>query len=335
MEKILVLRGGALGDFIVTLPALAALRARWPAARIELAGNATAAALAVARGLLDAAHSQHDTRWSALYAAGPLPADFAAWLASFDLVLNFWPDPDADLARRFPLRPRQRFLTAPALPPSHPPAPAALHYGAPLAALGLPPVAPAFRLSPLRSSRLLSAGPSLPGSLSPAPLVLHPGSGSPRKNWPADRWRALIDHLLRLTPPSTSLVLILGEAEHAAWPASAPATPSHVVPPPAPTPSLTSSSAAPPPSPSRLVHLRQRPLEELVSLLAGARLFLGHDSGISHLAAACGAPCLLLFGPTDPTVWAPPGDHVRLLSAGPDLAALPLERVVAALPPDL
>jgi heptosyltransferase-3 len=41
--------------------------------------------------------------------------------------------------------------------------------------------------------------------------------------------------------------------------------------------------------------------------------FLGHDSGISHLAAACGVPSLLLFGPTDPAVWAPPQPWVRIL----------------------
>ncbi len=79
--RILVLRGGALGDFLVTLPALARLRQQWPEARLELAGNATAAALAVRQGLLDAAHSQHEARWSALYADAPLPAAFAEWLA--------------------------------------------------------------------------------------------------------------------------------------------------------------------------------------------------------------------------------------------------------------
>jgi heptosyltransferase-2 len=150
--------------------------------------------------------------------------------------------------------------------------------------------------------------------------MLHPGSGSPRKNWPADRWRALLDHLLRATPASTPLVVILGEAESTAWENPFPTLPD------SPAPCRAPGS-------SRLVVLRQRPLEELVAVLAGARLFLGHDSGISHLAAACGAPCVLLFGPTAPAIWAPPGEHVRVIAAGPDLAALPLERVLAALPP--
>ena len=95
MRKILVLRGGALGDFIVTLPALALLRQRWPHAHLEFVGNATAAALAA--HLVDRIHSQHESRWSALYSTAPLPVAFAAELATFDLILNFWPDPDGDL----------------------------------------------------------------------------------------------------------------------------------------------------------------------------------------------------------------------------------------------
>jgi heptosyltransferase-2 len=42
-------------------------------------------------------------------------------------------------------------------------------------------------------------------------------------------------------------------------------------------------------------------------------VFVGHDSGISHLAAAAGANCILLFGPTDPTVWAPRNKNVQVL----------------------
>ena len=50
---------------------------------------------------------------------------------------------------------------------------------------------------------------------------------------------------------------------------------------------------------------RHLALEELAGMLAGARGYLGHDTGISHLAAACGMDCVLLFGPTEPAVWAP------------------------------
>jgi heptosyltransferase III len=44
-------------------------------------------------------------------------------------------------------------------------------------------------------------------------------------------------------------------------------------------------------------------------------IFIGHDSGISHVAAAAGANCILLFGPTDPNVWAPRNENVEVLCA--------------------
>src|ERR1044072_4392445 len=97
MKNILVLRGGALGDFIVTLPALLLLRERWTEARIELAGNTTAAQLALGRGWLDAVHSQHEARWSGLFGDSTLDSAFADLLAGFDLIVNYWPDPEGNL----------------------------------------------------------------------------------------------------------------------------------------------------------------------------------------------------------------------------------------------
>lgn len=284
MERILVLRGGALGDFIVTLPALAQLRRRWPDARIELAGNATAAALALDRGLINAVHSQHEARWSRLFTAEPLPADFAAWLAGFDLVLNYWPDPDGDLGRRFPLRAGQVFIPADDRPG---PGPAAATFCAPLRRLGL--AAPDYWY-PLTGD--------VPPAARTGPVTLHPGSGSPRKNWPDERWRALLAALPR------PVTLIVGEAEGERWTGG--------------------------PAEAGVEVLSRRPLEELVAHLGRCRLFLGHDSGISHLAAACGAPSVLLFGPTDPAVWAPPAPRVRVLRRGPALTAITVAEVLAA-----
>lgn len=52
-------------------------------------------------------------------------------------------------------------------------------------------------------------------------------------------------------------------------------------------------------------------LAELGRWISGASLFIGNDSGITHLAAAVGTPTLALFGPSDPSIWCPAGDHVR------------------------
>jgi heptosyltransferase-3 len=277
MRRVLVLRGGALGDFLVTLPALARLRRRWPDARIELVGNATAAALAVTRGLLDAAHSQHEARWSALFGDAPLPTELCTWLEGFDLVVNYWPDPDGELRRRFPVRSGQAFLHGAAMPTQ---APAAAHYCEPLRALGLETTDLFHPLAPWRGG---------------GPIAIHVGSGSPRKNWPLARWHELIAGL------NAPVLVIRGEAEAGL--------------------SLPAS-----------IRVADRlPLEALIGELTQCRLFLGHDSGVSHLAAACGVPSILLFGPTDPALWAPPAPHVRVIRHGSDISDISVQEVRAAI----
>jgi ADP-heptose:LPS heptosyltransferase len=68
-------------------------------------------------------------------------------------------------------------------------------------------------------------------------------------------------------------------------------------------------------------------LYDLACWIAGARLYIGNDSGITHLAAAAGARVLALFGPTDPAIWAPRGD-VRVLHG--DLGQISVDAVLNA-----
>lgn len=56
-------------------------------------------------------------------------------------------------------------------------------------------------------------------------------------------------------------------------------------------------------------------LMDLARWIAGADLFVGNDSGITHLAAAVGTPVVALFGPTDPDVWGPRGERVSVVRA--------------------
>lgn len=295
--KILIFRGGALGDFLVTVPALRLLREHWPGARIELVGNPTAGELAVRTGLLGAVHSQHAARWSALVQSEPLPSNLAAWLAEFDLIVNFWPDRDGAFAKHFPAHPGQQFLARPPVPNVDP---AARHFCEALRPLGLETAD--FRchldLAP-------ADGPKkVPGKDGPS-IALHPGSGSARKNWPVERWLALVD---RLDGP---VRFVFGEAEDDG---------------------LRSQLNRLRQNGTRAISTADRlPLPELAACLAGCRLFLGHDSGVSHLAAAVGTPCVLLFGPTDPAVWAPPGDHVRVIRRGESLDAISVDDVLAVL----
>jgi len=281
--KILVLRGGALGDFIVTIPAIRWLRTQWPGARMELVGNTRAATLGIAEGLIDATHSQHEARWATLYGNAPLAETFRSWLEGFDLVVNYWPDPEGELAARFPLRTGQTVLAAAAMPVL---APAARHFCEALRPLGCETVDYRSRLP------LLAARANDPD---PAPIAIHPGSGSPRKNWPMDRWATLCERLQRYA----SLLIVGTEIDADAL-------------------ALLAAFGE---------IAMNLPLPELATRLARCRLFLGHDSGVSHLAAAVSTPCVVLFGPSDPAMWAPPGDHVHVICSVPSMNDLSLETV--------
>ena len=72
-------------------------------------------------------------------------------------------------------------------------------------------------------------------------------------------------------------------------------------------------------------------LPQLAALLENT-IFVGHDSGISHLAAAAGARCILLFGPTNPEIWAPKNKKVQVIQAPTgDMPSLRFETVRDAL----
>jgi heptosyltransferase-3 len=74
-------------------------------------------------------------------------------------------------------------------------------------------------------------------------------------------------------------------------------------------------------------------LYKLACWLAGARLYVGNDSGITHLAAAVETPVVALFGPTDPAVWAPRGENVRVVATprpGEPMDRIELDAVLRA-----
>jgi heptosyltransferase III len=70
-------------------------------------------------------------------------------------------------------------------------------------------------------------------------------------------------------------------------------------------------------------------LAELGSWIRGARLYIGNDSGITHLAAAVGIPTLALFGPLSPLNWAPRDHDVTVLHS-PALEKLDVQTVLSA-----
>lgn len=75
---------------------------------------------------------------------------------------------------------------------------------------------------------------------------------------------------------------------------------------------------------------RNAPLAEVKSILSGAQLFIGNDSGPAHIAAAFGIPVVVLFGPSNPVTWAPWRTEAQVLTSSEGMAGISVAQVTAA-----
>ncbi|MCA1657800.1 MAG: glycosyltransferase family 9 protein [Verrucomicrobiaceae bacterium] len=303
MNRLLVIRGGAIGDFVLTLPALKLLRDRFPKAQLEIVGYKHIAALAEKRFYADAIRSIEAGQLARFFAKDSvLPAELVDYFASFDLIASYLFDPDGIFEANLKRCRIRSFIAAPSKPDNR--EHAALQLARPLEALGLHLKDPAARIYPSEADRTFAA--KFLGSHSGRPIALHPGSGSETKNWPIENWQKLGDDLLA---HDHELIVVSGEADEervglleSAWKRKA------------------------------VTFARTLPLPHLAALLEDT-IFLGHDSGISHIAAAVGARCVVLFGSTDPAIWAPANKNVTVLRAPEgQIRLLEVEAVFAAIP---
>lgn len=313
-DRITVFKGGALGDFLLAFPVLAALRARFPRSRFRLVTAPKRSFLADRFGaeVLDSGGRE----WAGLFDPCAPSAQLRKLLGQEDLLIAISESPLAP----FPyLKPAARAISVPSFPP------------------------PGGRVhvTDFLFQRLREAGLSLPvpsvfslqsSALSPVPtsdfpipasdfFVLHPSSGSPRKNWPGERFAALARALEKgrgLAP-----VVLGGEADCEAL-----------------------GELGRRLKREGTVFVENAPLKEAAAVLARAALYVGNDSGMTHLAALLGVPTVALFGATDPRVWSPRGRRVEIVAGTapcapcepeerrrcPDnicLKSIPLEEVIA------
>jgi len=81
---------------------------------------------------------------------------------------------------------------------------------------------------------------------------------------------------------------------------------------------------------SKFQMLHNQPLSALKSLISGATLFIGNDSGPAHIAAAFGIPVVVLFGPSDRVTWAPWRTEARVLTSPGSIDEIAVDAVMAA-----
>ena len=289
---ILILRPGAIGDTLLTIPALFSLRERFPNATIEVVGNRLALELARVEGLIDRAEAFGATWVSDLFGDEPTPR-LRERLARFDLgiVWSHSLDAASDLAERIERAGVPWVIPATSFPEVGSRLHVADHLLATLASLDLRQMRQAYRLD---AARVMESGTTDPQTIAPGDagrvVALHPGAGGKRKRWPAERFAALAD---RLTLAGYTVVVTAGPSDDGVADAVR---------------SLVRHG--------EVRVLADWSLSELAIIFSQVRLFVGNDSGITHLAALAGAPTLALFGPFDPAYWAPIGPIVTVVDTG-------------------
>jgi heptosyltransferase-3 len=266
--KRLIIRPGAIGDLVVSIPALECLRAEY------LEVWVTAPNVPLVR-FADRVRAISSTGLD-LLELGAADPRLIETLRGFDSIVSWY----GAGRREF-----RDCVAALGLP---------FQFFAALPAEGCGMHASDFYLEQARSI-VACAGDGIPHILCPKHPVpvdnfaaIHPFSGSFKKCWPLDRFRELAGRLSRRL--------------RVVWCAG-------------PEDDLPGA-------------VRFDDLYELASWLAGARIYIGNDSGPTHLAAAVGTPVVALFGPSDPAVWAPRGSRVRV-AAAPTIDGISVEQVEA------
>ncbi|MSR65945.1 MAG: hypothetical protein EXS24_01045 [Pedosphaera sp.] len=289
--KILVIRGGAIGDFILTLPAIAALRKQFPDAHLEVLGYPHIVQLALAGGLVDRVQPIEARALAGFFARnGELSEELRDYFSGFNVIVSYLYDPDEIFKTNIGRCTSAQFIVGPHRPDETNGTHATAVYLKPLERLAIfdADVVPRLTLN------------SQPSTLNF--LALHPGSGSENKNWPESNWAGLLAELVNET--KLDFLLVGGEAEGER---------------------VERLLAKLPGERSQLA--QSLALPDLAARLQSCVAFVGHDSGITHLASALGLPCLVLWAESIEEIWRPQGERVTIVREVAGIQRLNVERV--------
>jgi heptosyltransferase-2 len=287
IRRILVLRGGAIGDFILTVPALQTLRNHWQECTLDLICREHISELAKVTGIAERTISLDSAEIAQLYSPSfDVNSQIADYIKSFDMILCYLYDPDKVLQNnltRIITHPEKRIIFhSPVGIKCH----AIEHFMEALKTLKIPVqkgVIPYLKLpvSVMEKSRnkLQQSDKNI--------ITIHPGSGSMKKNWKIENFVELANFISsrNITP-----VFILGEAEE----------------------KLSTETRQ---LLQQFKVAEKCSLVETAGIIAISKGYIGNDSGITHLASALGVPTIALFGPTDTDIWGPRGRNVTIIKS--------------------
>lgn len=284
-----IVHPGTLGDVLLALPAIRALRTAFPAHVLGLMAQEEVGRLLVAGAEAHKSFALEGPLLTNMLAgANTMDAEMEQWLSDCDVAVGWMADPDRSLHsafRKFGIA--HIFVATP-----HSPAYGKIHQTDRFlktieSVISMPSQSRALAL-PRKviedaASRLTSIGIVSSQSL----VIVHPGSGSPHKCVAPE----LLANLLKEYESNGFVPLLVGGPADVAQVAHLQRICS---------------------KPCRL--LQNLDLLSMAGVIAQADRFIGHDSGLTHLAACLHVSTIALFGPTDPRRWAPRGAHVRIVT---------------------
>jgi ADP-heptose:LPS heptosyltransferase len=264
MRQTLAIHPGPLGDVVLTIPALRALRARHPADAIVLAGQSRIGELLVALDVVEG-HVRFERLGLDQLFVGEPAADGLETVRAAERVVCWFGSRDPGFARRLATLSPGAIVDAAWTPDE-------LVWRHLVASVGAAPAEADRGPVPVPADLVADGKRALEGAgwdgVTPL-CIVHPGASGAAKRWSTDGYAEVLGRLSGRG--RVAIVVHEGPADHDAVRALRP----------------------------RLAHavgtLTNPPLPVLAGALVHARVFLGNDSGISHLAAAVGARGLVLF----------------------------------------
>jgi len=295
MESILLFRWGGLGDLLVTLPSIFFVRKKFPSRRLTLVCRQEYGSLLKETGIVDEVVSGSDASLAPLFADSyDVQSELARWLKEFSLILG-WMQKERSLPieEHFSNQGVKNFRFF-ACDPTQSSQISKFFFEKTAEFIGegysLKVAFEECQFLPLsreqkeESLKLLGSDADKSGRI----VVIHPGSGSEKKYWPLKNFFEII---FRLSRKGIRGALVTGEAEE-----------------------RMRKEIEKTALPRGWQWILNPPLLKLAGLLSESSLYLGNDSGITHLAAASGTKILALFRKDLECIWKPYGNSA-LLSA--------------------
>ena len=301
-----VYHDGALGDMLLSLPCLQMIKAG--SRRVHLAGRGDVVRFLMDAGVVDGASSSDGALFASLYSA--VDPRLRAFLSGFDSALVFTAEeyPASAAAIRTVIPDTRTIRT---IPPGGSQTHAAQYrfsqfepgalVSANNAVLSVPPE------KAKAAESLLAEASYRPGT---ALIAVHPGSGGMPKCWLLERYFELIVRLQ--SGDDDFVVLFTGEAEDG---------------------EIRQAVRRYARGRKNMLHADGFPLMSAAALLSHCGLYVGNDSGFSHLAGALGRITIVLFGPTNWLIWKPLGPRVEVVAgdaSGP-MARISVDEVIAKI----